>query len=133
MARSIRFDRPGGRKGAAGVRIQLMLEGLQQKWREDVATLRRYGAVTHAQIVEMCAFELHSAVTEWELEQLTLAQSVEESGYGYSALQKMVASGELENVGSKGAPRIRRRDLPKKAGTVTTPGLADTLLAKRIA
>ena len=96
-------------------------------------TLRRYGAVVQAEVVEMCTRELQSAITEWELQQLTLAEAVNESGYGYSALQKMVASGELENVGSKGTPRVRRRDLPKKPGSAAMTSLADALLAKRIA
>ena len=48
------------------------------------------------------------------LEKLTLGEAAEEAGYSYSALQKMVAAGELENLGDKGSPRVRRGDLPKK-------------------
>ena len=48
------------------------------------------------------------------LEELTLSDATEESGYSYSALQKMVASGELANLGDKGSPRVRRGDLPSK-------------------
>lgn len=68
------------------------------------------------------------------LEELTLQEAAAESGYSYSALQKMVAGGELENLGDKGSPRVRRSDLPKKA-TVraqnSAPDLAGMILGAR--
>ena len=48
------------------------------------------------------------------LEELTLSEAADETGYSYSAIQKMVRAGELENLGGKGSPRVRRGDLPKK-------------------
>jgi len=37
-------------------------------------------------------------------------------GYAIDSLQRMVASGQIENVGRKGKPRIRRADVPVKPG-----------------
>ena len=45
-------------------------------------------------------------------------QASAESGYSESRLRHLVAAGELQNAGKKGAPRIRRSDLPKKAAGV---------------
>jgi hypothetical protein len=73
---------------------------------------------------------LERGVREWELEALTLEEAVKESGYTYSALQKKVG-GEIENVGSKGSPRIRRQDLPMKGGRGGEPDLAGAILANR--
>ena len=61
-----------------------------------------------------------------EISTSTLEQAAVESGYSYSALQKMVADGELMNVGKKGAPRIRRGDLPKKAARPRRPVASPT-------
>lgn len=65
------------------------------------------------------------------LGQLTLQEAAAESGYSYSALQKMVAGGELENQGDKGSPRVHRCDLPKKPSQraqIEGPDLAGMIL-----
>lgn len=81
-------------------------------WRDDAETLRRRGAHAQAEAVESCVMDLEHAVREWELEELTLEQAAEESGYSYSAIQKKVRVGEIPNAGARGRPRIRRCDLP---------------------
>ena len=60
------------------------------------------------------ADEIEERALAHELQELTLGDAAEESGYSYSAIQKMVASGELSNLGDKGNPRVRRGDLPRK-------------------
>ena len=86
------------------------------RWRTDVATLRRRGAAAQGVLLESCADDLEAALREQALEALTLNEASQESGYSYSTLQKKVASGELPNMGSKNCPRVRRGDLPRKAG-----------------
>jgi hypothetical protein len=81
-------------------------------------------------VLEACAAQLESAAREHALEALTLDEARNESGYSYSALQKMVASGELENVGNKGSPRVRRGDLPRKARK-EEPGIAAAIIERR--
>jgi hypothetical protein len=107
------------------------VERLAVEWRQEAATFRRRGAVTLADAAESFAADLETRLREWKLEALTLEDAVKESGYSYSALQKKVASGEIENVGGKGSPRIRREELPRKGGRATTePDLAGAILAR---
>jgi hypothetical protein len=87
---------------------------LAQRWREEAAVLRRRAASPQADVLESCAAELEAWAQERELETLTLDRAAEETGFSYSALEKMVRAGKVANVGRKGAPRIRRGDLPRK-------------------
>ena|SRR3569833_237392 len=102
---------------------------LAAKWRELAAAVRSAAAPHHAELLEKCAAELEASLYADALEALTLEQAVGESGYSYSSLQKKVASGELENVGEAGRPRVRRGDLPRKGKR--PEGLADGLLLRR--
>ena len=105
------------------------------RWRCEAETLRKLGATAQAVLLESCVDELEAAQQEQALEALTLNQATQESGYSYSALQKKVASGELLNMGSKNSPRVRRGDLPRKAGQLPRgprdgePDLAGIVLA----
>ena len=68
----------------------------------------------------------------------SVEQAVAESGYSYSTLQQKVAAGAIPNVGDKGRPRVRRRDLPRKAAMPAAirrsgePDLAGDVLATRL-
>ena len=109
---------------------------LVSQWRHDADTLRKRGAEVQAVALESCAAELEEAYREHALEALTLTEATQESGYSYSALQKKVASGELSNVGTKNGPRVRRGDLPRKAGRLprgpsdSEPDLVGTIVAR---
>ena len=87
---------------------------LLKQWREEASLFRRRGLEADAVLVESYADELEVSLREWKLEALTLADAVNESGYGYHSLQKMVARGSVVNAGTKHRPRIRRCDLPRK-------------------
>ncbi|MCH7717259.1 MAG: hypothetical protein IH876_14080, partial [Gemmatimonadetes bacterium] len=108
---------------------------LTAQWHDKAGTLRECGAEGHAVLLEWCVDELEAFLREHALESLTLNEATQESGYSYSALQKKVASGELPNMGTKNCPRVRRGDLPRKAGrlprrpTDAEPDLAGTILA----
>ncbi len=107
---------------------------LAAQWREEAAVLHRRGADAQALVLEQCADELEAALWEHDLEAVTLNEASQESGYSYSTLQKKVASGELPNMGTKNCPRVRRGDLPRKAGQLPRgtsdgePDLAGTIL-----
>lgn len=109
-----------------------MMEGLPlpARWRQEAAVLRRRGAAGQAEALESCAEELEAWERQRALEGLTLEEAERESGYTYSALEKMVRRGELENVGEKGRPRVRRGDLPRKARR-ERPDLAGAVLEAR--
>jgi hypothetical protein len=110
---------------------------LASEWRQKATLLREYGAEAQAAAIEACAVELTDAIRAWQDEPLTLEQAVEESGYSYSTIQQKVAAGEIPNVGSRGRPRVRRYDLPRKTPTPSLllesgePDLAGEVLAAR--
>jgi hypothetical protein len=90
------------------------IRGLLSEWDAEVATYRRRGLVTEADFLASFARELRVRIDDCLSRPLELSDAMAESGYSYSALQKMVTSGDLPNAGSKGKPRIRRKDLPSK-------------------
>ncbi len=110
---------------------------LASRWRTEAEIFERRGAANQAATLKSCADELEQWMRERELEKLTLVQAAKESGYGYSALQKMVADGRLPNVGEKNRPRMRRCDLPRKPSRLVLiqengePDLAEVILANR--
>lgn len=107
-------------------------------WQSRATMLKEYGAEAQAAAIEACATELTDTVKEWQDEELTLEQAVEETGYSYSTLQQKVAAGEITNVGTKGRPRVRRNDLPRKTPLPALlldsgePDLAGEVLAAKI-
>jgi hypothetical protein len=105
---------------------------LPELWRAEAEILRRRGAGPQADVLESCATELEEREQTRELERLSLEQAAAESGFSYSALQKMVAQGEITNVGRKGKPLVRRGELPRKARRGQMPDLAGAVIAGRI-
>jgi hypothetical protein len=49
-------------------------------------------------------------------ESVTIREAARLGGYSVDRLQHLVADGEIENVGRKHRPRIRRSDVPMKPG-----------------
>lgn len=90
------------------------LSNVIAKWRQEAELLRRHGAVEAAATKEADALELEQFEQQYQLEHLTLASAALESGYTAAHLSALVANGSIPNVGRKHAPRILRRDLPRK-------------------
>lgn len=86
---------------------------LVTKWRTDAETLARYDARL-AEVAARHADELAAALRTLDDEALDLAAAARESGYSVDRLRHLVSSGEIPNVGRKGAPRVKRGDLPRK-------------------
>jgi hypothetical protein len=105
---------------------------LPERWRAEAAILRRRGAAAQAELLESCATDLEQDERERGLQALTLEDAAAQSGYSYSALQKMVADGQLLNVGKKGKPLVRRGDIPRKPRRREAPDLAGAVIAGRI-
>lgn len=55
------------------------------------------------------------------VEPVTLREAARIGGYSIDHLQRMVAAGQLENVGRKHRPRVRRSDVPMKPGRRILP------------
>lgn len=98
-----------------------VLASLADAWLERAAEFRRYAAEAQAVTLERAAAELRAALDAAASEPLTLEQAADESGMSRDHLRHLVASGAVPNAGRKGAPRIRRADLPTKPGKAGRP------------
>jgi hypothetical protein len=91
------------------------LQAALAELRREAAGLRRYGAEPQAIAVER-ACDVVEAAMRAELDAvLTLEEASRESRYSSDHIRHLVADGTLPNVGRKGAPRVRRADLPRRA------------------
>jgi hypothetical protein len=66
--------------------------------------------------------ELEAALEAERSEVLTLAEASQLSGFSAEHLSRLVRDGRLANVGRKGAPRVRRGDLPLKSHAAMAHG-----------
>jgi hypothetical protein len=96
------------------------LEAVTAHWRDEAHVLRRRGAEVQAGVLEQCAEELETALRERALEALTLEEAAGESGYTTDHLGRLVRDGTVPNAGRPNAPRILRRYLPLKPGSLPT-------------
>jgi hypothetical protein len=87
---------------------------LAARWRADAETHEQYGATQLAHVCRMHADALDAALRSEADDVLDLTTAAQLSGYSPDRLRHKVASGELPNAGKRGAPRIRRGDLPMK-------------------
>ena len=95
----------------------MTLDQLARTWQAEAQQLRtRYGMDQLATLAETHAAELLEAMREANDQQLTLSEAASESGYSVRRLRELIAEGRIPNAGRKGAPRIRRADVPRRAG-----------------
>ena len=85
-----------------------------QRMREDADLFERRGLKDLAGMVRSYADELDAYEEDHSSELLTLDEAAAASGYHKDSLSRMISEGKLSNAGKHGAPRVRRRDLPKK-------------------
>jgi hypothetical protein len=95
------------------------------KTRAETAVLLEDRKAAH--ILRLCATELERALQDAGDTPLTLAEAAAESGYSIEHLRRLVSEGRIANAGRRYAPRIRRADLPKKAGNLTAEATMLTL------
>lgn len=101
------------------------LASLADRWEETAGALRAYGAAPQAECLARVARELREALEAAAGETLTLAEAAIESGVPAETLRKAVAQGRIPNAGRKGAPRIRRADLPRRPRAISAGGAYD--------
>lgn len=94
---------------------------LPAAWRNRAAELERF-APPAAEAFRAAAQELEDALRAESDELLTLTEAAAESGYSARRLREMVAAGAIPQSGRKGAPRIRRGDLPRRAAPPRSQG-----------
>jgi hypothetical protein len=97
------------------------LADLRTRWEARAAEFGRLGAlVDGAKLCAEVAADLAQLSESTDGDALTLAEAALASGYSADALRHMIAEGKLANVGRKGAPRLRRGDLPRKPAGART-------------
>lgn len=101
------------------------VEALPASWRKRAKTLRRYASESPAVALERCAAELEDTLRERDKTTFSLVEAARESGYTADHLGRLVRDGRIPNAGRPGAPRIARRDLPRKAHAPAEPPLAE--------
>ena len=84
-------------------------------WRERAEVFRRHGATDICQTVIVLADELEAAIQAEAEHVLTLAEAARESGLSPDHIGRLIREQRLPNVGRRGAPRVRRGDLPRRA------------------
>ena len=95
----------------------MTLAELRAAWTERRDEWRRLGVqVDGAKLCEELLRDLDELDASGET-LLTLVEAEGESGYSADHLGRLVRSGAIPNAGRPNAPRIRRRDLPRKVGT----------------
>ena len=97
--------------------MSLAVAEILAKWEARHAEWQRLGVqVSGAAIADEILTDLHALTRANALEALTLREAAMLSGYTVDHLQRLVSAGQLENIGRKGRPRVRRGDLPLKPG-----------------
>ena len=86
---------------------------LPEAWRSRADDIRRFSAAAAAAF-EQAADQLERSLTEVADVLLTLQQAARESGYSPDHVRRMIREGKVPNAGRPNAPRVRRRDLPRK-------------------
>ena len=94
----------------------LGFRALVPAWRERAEVFRRHGATELCQTVIVLADELESALQAEAEHVLTIAEAAKESGLSPDHIGRLIREQKLPNFGRRGAPRVRRGDLPRRAG-----------------
>jgi acyl-CoA reductase-like NAD-dependent aldehyde dehydrogenase len=97
---------------------------LVDRWRNRAIEYRGLALESIARAVERSADELEQALREEAGVTLTLREASEASGYSVDHLGRLVREGRLPNAGRLNAPRIRREDVPRRAGRIAPPTVA---------
>ena len=88
---------------------------ITESWRLRLADYRRFAAqVDGEKIATQVLADLASIGTDEAEETLSLTEASKEGGVSTRTLSRQIEQGKLENCGRKNAPRVRRKDIPRK-------------------
>ena len=99
--------------------------------RDELAALK--ATVDGATLCDQAIADLELLVAGGGDEALNLVEAARESGYSVTTLRRNIRDGSIPNAGRANAPKILRRDLPRKAGFLPDSKIDDTLSRRRIA
>ena len=86
--------------------------------------MRNRGALVNgAALLEEVLRDFEAATRDYQAQSLTLSNAARESGYSVDYLGRLVREGRISNAGRPNAPRIQRKDLPRKATALRPTGL----------
>lgn len=89
---------------------------VMESWRLRLAEYRRFAALVDGErIATQVLADLSSIGSDEAEETLSLTEASKVGGVSTRQLSRLVEQGKLENCGRKNAPRVRRRDIPRKA------------------
>lgn len=88
---------------------------LVAKWQKEADLQRHRGQEAEATRTESFIVDLTAAEAGFFTEVLNLREASRESGYSGDHLGRMVRDGKIPNVGRRNAPKVLRKDLPRKA------------------
>lgn len=95
----------------------LSFSEIRTAWEHRLQACRDLRAnVDGVHFCELVLADLAALRAESQVASVTLQEAALAGGYSVDHLQRMVATGTIENVGRKGAPRVRRGDVPTKPG-----------------
>jgi hypothetical protein len=109
----------------------MTIRDVAARWRAEAELFDRYGDTARALICRTHADDLEAALRDEQDGILTLHEAALASGYSPDRLRHMVAAGRIPNAGRRGAPRIRRGDLPAK-GKAPAGGFDPSATARAI-
>jgi hypothetical protein len=95
-------------------------------WRAHATEIESY-APHAAGAFHRAADQLEQALNRAAIEALTLEQAATESGYSADHLGRLLREKRIPNAGRAHAPRILRRDLPRKPAAKAPTGSAGDL------
>jgi len=108
------------------------IDELRILWHARRATFSESGAkVDGVRLADLVLAELDGLEQARDTEAVTLKEAQAIGGFSIDHLQRLVASGQIENVGRKHRPRIRRSDVPIKPGHHLPTGPDDVSSARR--
>ena len=105
--------------------------GRWEGWLRDWAPL--HVQVDGKAIAEQVLSDLHEMGNAYDMTPLSLTAAAEESGYSARHLGREVKAGRIPNAGREKAPKILRRDLPRKPSSLRPLPTENMLDRKRIA
>lgn len=95
------------------------LTAFRARWIARRDELRRLHAlVDGAELCDALLGDLDALLSASASELLSLRQAAAESGYSPDHLGRLIREGKIPNAGRHHAPRIRRADLPRRAGVL---------------
>jgi hypothetical protein len=103
-------------------------EDFRARWLTRRDELRRFGAlVVGADLLDELLADVSAILRTAEDDLMTPTEAARECGYSAEHLARLVREGKLINHGRPHAPRIRRGDLPRKVGPLSTTPRRGTL------